>query len=168
MAAGRYSLDDVLAHVLAGKRRRFRCTSCARQAEMFALLGAPGARYPKRCERCDPDNAVWVRQRELRPLYALVRLLHDRLHLARRGNAELRARVAVLERSSAVQVTARRANRYGDPTREALARAAVMVARAVDREAEREAALDVAAVATAYARSLEPGVDFEDLMAGAP
>lgn len=111
------------------------------------LVGQVQGRFPAKCEDCEPDSQAWRRERETRPLRELIRVLSAELASER----ELRPH-------SWPPVDRRRAERYGRPGEEAFARAVrqVVASRGSD-QALREAVLDVASVAQAYARALAEG-----------
>jgi hypothetical protein len=160
----------VLAHVLAGRTREFTCRRCGCRFALLVML-SPMGRPPAMCERCEPRSQTWVREREVRPLRALVVQLYRELRAARAAAAgearaarqavaaelqQAREEAAAAVAVAHVPVSARRAARLGAPGPDVLRESVMRVARAPGRGELREALLDVAAVAQEWARKLGP------------
>jgi hypothetical protein len=158
-------LAAVLDYVLRADTRSFRCECCGVVGELLVTQG-PTGRTPTKCERCEPLGRPWTREREVRPLMALIRAQH--VELQRRQTdpwVRVHPLVSVLVAQQAEiarlrvgpKANGRRAFVYGEPGPTALASAvsAVALSRRHGREALREAVLDLVAVGAAYARRLE-------------
>ncbi|MCK9251113.1 MAG: hypothetical protein M0P31_19290 [Solirubrobacteraceae bacterium] len=138
--------QQTIDRILAGRTRSFDCSRCGATVETVRLVG----RLPDRCEGCGPKQTAWKLERRERPLRDAIR------HLARE-NQRLSAQAASTRPTLAVDVDHERARRHGPPGPEAVARALKRVRFAVGAHGTREALLDLAAAATAWADLLDDG-----------
>jgi hypothetical protein len=133
------SVETTIARVRSGRGRPFTCQRCGRRGVVLepVSLGAAMGRLPAACETCNPQCQTWVRERQERPL--------------REAILALDARPAPVPDPTPVEPPRGRARRFGPPGREAVARAVREVTNAAGAAGTREALLDLAAAAQAWA-----------------
>jgi transcription elongation factor Elf1 len=131
---------DVIAQVIDGAARPFVCQRCGSVSQALITVNGAVGRLPANCEVCDPHGPTWQRERAERPLRSAI--------------VELQQEVTSLRAAATAGQSYTRGRKYGPPSRESVARAAKRVALATGATGTREALLDLAAAAQAWAWTL--------------